>query len=198
MSSIEYNNKELNKIIIENTLKMLLKRNVIDSVDLILAKFDNFNNQIYEFSVSENIHYNINIINAKITSLSIGSPIDEYLSSNINVNKILIIKDFNKKVIKDITSIHKNVELFFIKELQEDIYEKIFQPDFELLNEENKNEILQKFHSKELSTIFATDRMARYFKAKPGDIFRITRSSVTAGHSIFYRQVGNSNWDILF
>ena len=196
MISVEYNNKEINSIIIENILKMLSRRKIINSFDNIINKFD-FNNQIHEFKVSENV-FSINIINGKISSILQGSPIDEYLSNNIDIHKILVIKEITRKVIKDIISGYKNIELFLITELMEDIPSKVFIPEHQLLNKEQKIELLEKFSEHELSKILVTDVMSRYYNAKIGDIFRIIRPSITAGKNIFYRKVVNGSWDILF
>jgi DNA-directed RNA polymerase subunit H (RpoH/RPB5) len=80
----------------------------------------------------------------------------------------------------------------------EDIPAKIFIPTHQLMNDEEKNELLSKFSEHELGRIFLTDVMARYYGAKIGDIFRIVRPSFTAGKNVYYRRVVNGSWDILF
>lgn len=197
MQNIEYNIKEQNKIIIENTLKMLKRRKNIESVDDIINKINDYNNQIYEFKESSNM-FSINIIHAKISSISQGSTIDDYLLNNIDIHKIIIIKEITKKVIKDIISNYKNVELFLVGELMEDKPSNIFMSEHQLLNQDQKNELLNNFSEKDLSTILVTDIMSRYYNAKVGDIFRIIRPSITAGKNIFYRRVCVGSWDILF
>ncbi len=87
---------------------------------------------------------------------------------------------------------------FFESEMLEDIPSKIFIPKHEIIVGEEREEILNKFTEAELARLFLTDMMARYYGAKIGDIFKITRPSFTAGKNIFYRRVVNSSWDILF
>jgi DNA-directed RNA polymerase I, II, and III subunit RPABC1 len=197
MYNVDYNIKEQNKIIIENTLKMLKRRNIIESIDDIIDKIKDYNNQIYEFEESNNI-FSVNIIHAKISSISQGSTIDDYLLNNINIHKIIIIKEITKKVIKDIASSYKNVELFLVNELLEDKPSNIFMSEHQLLGQEQKIELLNTFSEKDLSTILVTDMMSRYYNAKVGDIFRIIRPSITSGKNICYRRVIMGSWDILF
>jgi DNA-directed RNA polymerase subunit H (RpoH/RPB5) len=61
-----------------------------------------------------------------------------------------------------------------------------------------RKRILSKFSENELSKIYVADKMARYYGAKIGDIFRIVRPSLSAGNNVFYRRVVQSSWDILF
>jgi len=197
MHNVDYNIKEQNKIIIENTLKMLKRRNSIESIDDIIDKIKDYNNQIYEFEELNNI-FSVNIIHAKISSISQGSTIDDYLLNNINIHKIIIIKEITKKVIKDIVSSYKNVELFLVNELLEDKPSNIFMSEHQLLGQEQKIELLNTFSEKDLSTILVTDMMSRYYNAKVGDIFRIIRPSITSGKNICYRRVIVGSWDILF
>ena len=80
----------------------------------------------------------------------------------------------------------------------EDIPSKIFIPEHQLMSEEEKQELLDKFSEHDLGRILLTDMMARYYGAKIGDIFRIIRPSFTAGKNVYYRKVVNGSWDIIF
>ena len=197
MYNVDYNIKEQNKIIIENTLKMLKRRNSIESIDNIIDNIKDYNNQIYEFKELTNM-FSVNIIHAKISSISQGSTIDDYLLNNINIHKIIVIKEITKKVIKDIVSGYKNVELFLVNELLEDKPSNIFMSEHQLLSQEQKVELLNTFSEKDLSTILVTDMMSRYYNAKVNDIFKIIRPSITSGKNICYRRVIPGSWDILF
>jgi DNA-directed RNA polymerase subunit H (RpoH/RPB5) len=198
-TNIEYTIKEINTIIVENVLKMLEKRNLINSS---INEFNNlpkeFDKSIYQIILENKTTCDIYIINAKISSIPNGSQLDEYLSNNIDIHKIVIIREFTKKVIKDVINDYKNVELFFMYEMMEDISNKIFISDHRIINNDEKNELLSKFNENELAKILITDKMARYCGAKIGDIFKITRPSFTAGRNILYRKVINGSWDILF
>jgi DNA-directed RNA polymerase subunit H (RpoH/RPB5) len=199
MSNIELNTKEINIIICTNILKMLERRNKINSWNDIFEKIKNdINNKASIDFTFNNNKYSIYIINSKITSIVQGTPLDDYLSSNLDIRKFVVIKETAKKVVKQIVHDYKNTEFFFEYEMLEDMPLKDIIPKHELLNENEKNELLNYFNEHELMIIFNTDPMARYYNAEVGDIFRITRVSNTSGKSIVYRRVHQGSWDILF
>lgn len=197
--NVEYNNTELIQIIIENVLKMLERRKLLDSGDDIYKQLDmNSGKSIFEIVLNDKSKCGIYIVNAKLTSIVKGTPLDDYLSNNIDIHKIIIARDVAKKVVKQIISEYKNAEFFFETEMLEDIPNKSFIPIHQILSIEEKNELLEKFSETDLSKILVSDMMSRYYAAKIGDIFRIIRPSFTAGKNVFYRRVVNGSWDILF
>ena len=46
--------------------------------------------------------------------------------------------------------------------------------------------------------MFSMDPVARYYAAKPGDIFRIIRPSPFAGMGFHYRQVVDSSLNLIY
>lgn len=196
--SVEYNNRESNQIVIENILKMLERRLIIKSWEDEIKNFtpEDFQNKS-NFELGK-VKIEIYLVNAKLTSIVQGHPLDVYLSNNINIHKIIIANDVAKKVVKQIVNEYKNAEFFFESEMLEDIPSKLFIPKHEIIIDDERKEILNKFSENELAHIKLTDMMSRYHGAKIGDIFKITRPSFTAGKNIFYRRVVNSSWDILF
>ena len=194
--SVEYNNREINQIVIENILKMLERRKVIDSWEDKIKKIsaeDFINKSNFELD-----KIGIYLVNAKLTTIAQGHPLDVYLSNNLDIHKIIIAKDVAKKVVKQIANDYKNAEFFFESEMLEDIPSKIFIPKHEIIIDDERKEILDKFSEAEHGRIFLTDPMSRYYGAKIGDIIKITRPSITGGKNIYYRRVVNSSWDILF
>lgn len=198
--NIELNSKEINNIICLNLLKMLYRRKLIDDIDILYTEIlDDINQKaIIEFKLNNNDKCSFYLINTKLNSITQGTPIDEYLSNNITIHKIVILKDAAKKVLKQILTEYKNAEFFFEHEMLEDIPNKIFIPEHILLNKEESTELLLKFNEHELSNILDVDMMSRYYNAKVGDIFKIIRPSIVAGNSIFYRKVIHGSLDILF
>jgi DNA-directed RNA polymerase subunit H (RpoH/RPB5) len=203
-TNVEYSTKELNKIVIENVLNMLSRRKLLKSpTDAIQKLGDDFlNKPIFEVVLDDKTvignMVSINLVNAKLSSIVQKTPLDEYLSNNIDVHKIIICKDVAKKVVKQIVTEYKNAEFFFESEMLEDIPSKVFMPEHQLLQEDERTELFDKYSEAELSRMFVTDMMARYYNAKIGDVFRIIRPSFTAGKNVFYRRVVNGSWDILF
>jgi DNA-directed RNA polymerase I, II, and III subunit RPABC1 len=198
--NVEYNSKEINLIIMENVLKMLERRGLINSWSDNLKKIstDVTGKTIFDIEVKDKKKYSIYLVGAKLTSIVQGTPLDEYLSNNLDIHKIVIAKDVAKKVVKQIVVDYTNAEFFFESEMMEDIPSKVFIPVHQLISQEEKAELLNKFSEQELARIFLTDMMSRYYGAKIGDIFRIIRPSFTAGKNVFYRRVVQGSWDILF
>jgi len=198
--NIEYNNKDIINIVTTNVLKMLKRRSIIDDDEKTFTEIseDITKKAIIEFKVKDNSKYSIYFVNAKLSSIAQGTPIDEYLSSNLEIHKIIILKDAAKKVLKQILTEYKNTEFFFEHEMLEDIPLKSFIPVHQILNEDEKKELLNKFSENELSVILNTDMMARYYNAKIGDIFKIIRPSLSSGTSIFYRRVNHGSLDMIY
>jgi DNA-directed RNA polymerase subunit H (RpoH/RPB5) len=198
--NVEYSTKEIFTIVLTNTLKMLVRRKNIKSIDKILEEFNNafVEKGIIDFKDDSNNKISINLTPGKLTSIVQGSQLDEYLKMNVDVHKIIIIKEPSKKVIKQVITDYMNAEIFIEHELMEDIPSKFFIPEHQLLTEEEKKNILETFKETELAKINDTDIMSRYFGAKVGDIFRMIRPSITAGYNIFYRRVVSGNLNQIF
>ena len=200
--NIEYTNKEINELIITNVLKMLERRGLINSWEESIKKLNtDWTNNIYELLLLDKSIYSIYLLNDttnQLTTISHGVPLDDYLSNKLDIKKIIIARYISKKAVKQILYDYKNTEFFFEHEMLEDIPSKIFIPEHRILSLSEKNELLSKFNEHELSKIFVSEIMSRYYNAKIGDIFRISRPSYTAGKNIFYRRVVNSSIDILF
>jgi DNA-directed RNA polymerase subunit H len=199
--NVEYNNKEINLIILENILKMLKRRKLIDDVEIEYNKIKDsvdINKSIIEILLNNKNYYHVYIISSKLMSIVQGTSFDEFLSNNIEIHKIVIARNVAKKVVKQILNEYKNCEFFFESDMLEDIPSKIFIPQHEILLNDEKEELLSNFSESSLSYILSTDMMARHYNAKIGDIIKITRSSITSGKNIFYRKVINGSIDILF
>jgi DNA-directed RNA polymerase subunit H (RpoH/RPB5) len=189
--SVEYNSNEKIKIIVTNVLKMLERRGLIKSADDIFKQLD-LTSEIIKFDKTS-----IYILDAKISSVNSNSSLSNYLTNDLDHHKILIFDEINKKLISQILS-YKNTEFFLKYEMMIDIESVNFVPKHILLNDNEKKEYLSKFNDTELSKIFNTDPMSRYYNAKVGDIFKIIRPSITAGKNIFFRKVISGSWDVLF
>ena len=67
----------------------------------------------------------------------------------------------------------------------------IYQPKHEILPKDKAEEILKKYNAKpsQLPYIMITDKALEDLDVRPGDIIKITRTSPTAGESVYYRYV---------
>lgn len=198
--NIELNTKEINIEVCLNILKMFHRRKLIDDVDKSFKELSTDINQkaIIEFKLNNNTKCSIYSVTTKLNSIAQGTPIDDYLSNNLDIHKLVILREPAKKVLKQILTEYKNAEFFFEHEMLEDIPMKAIIPEHQLLNEEEKSELLSKYNELSLSAILDTDMMARYYNAKIGDVFRIIRPSISSGTSIFYRRVHHGSLDMLY
>ncbi len=64
-------------------------------------------------------------------------------------------------------------------------------PGHEVISGEEKKRTLEGLNAEkeQLPKILVSDAVVKKINAKPGDIIRITRDSVTAGKSVYYRIV---------
>lgn len=195
LTNVIKNKKEQLNEIVKNISKMFIKRGYINEPldDETVEKLIQ-NKVIY----LDELNLSINIIDSIVKNISSGSNLDEYLSNKVNYKKIIIAKEFSKKVYKQINNIYSNAEIFFMYEFLDDITSKDFIPEHVLLNADEKEELLKLFSYEELSKIHDTDIMARYYGAKVNDIFKIVRININSGFSTVYRTVIPGSLDNLF
>ncbi|MBU5575109.1 MAG: DNA-directed RNA polymerase subunit H [Candidatus Aenigmarchaeota archaeon] len=75
--------------------------------------------------------------------------------------------------------------------MNKEILDHYLVPKHIILNEKEKNELLQKLNISEqqLPKISINDPIVKLIGAKEGDVIKIIRKSHTAGESIYYRLV---------
>lgn len=78
-----------------------------------------------------------------------------------------------------------------VRSMKVNLQDHILVPKHEILKEEEVKELLRLLgiSKEQLPKIKASDPIIREIGAKPGDVVKITRKSLTAGVSIFYRLV---------
>jgi len=77
------------------------------------------------------------------------------------------------------------------RELNFNLFDHELVPRHEILPSKDVKELLEKYYIKpyQLPYIRASDPAAKWIEAKPGDILKITRKSLTAGSSVTYKYV---------
>lgn len=150
-------------------------------------------------SETSNAIYNVMIVNGKISTINKIIGFDNFINLSNNQNRIFIGNNISQKAFKQFLE-KKNSEVFFEKDLMIDIVKHKYQPKFKLLSDEEKQQKLKDYNieSKFESKMLSTDPIARYFNAKPGDIFRIKRPSTFSGESFHYRLVVESPISVIF
>jgi DNA-directed RNA polymerase I, II, and III subunit RPABC1 len=92
---------------------------------------------------------------------------------------------------KSNVSLDPNSEMFLLSELIINRINHRLVPKHILLSDAEKKELLNTYDCKDaqLPRMLTTDFVARYFGAKPGDIFKILRPSPSAGFYVSFRVV---------
>jgi len=179
---------------------MLERRHVVSNIQTIYEsiKEDITPNKSIAIKLDNGNNCFVYIVNGKVTSITQNSPIDEFLSNNTNIQKFVVITEPSKKTFKQVMENYPNSESFFQREFMEDIAGKDICSEHNLLNSEEKDELLQNINIKNFSKIYSSDVMSRYYNAKVGDIFRVHRLNITSGKGVDYRVVIHGSLDILF
>jgi len=112
------------------------------------------------------------------------------------INVIIIIKDKIASAVKTELgkNIYSNLEIFTHNELIFNITKNYLVPKHILLNEEEKQEVYNKYNMKNndhFQQILVTDPVAKYYAMRVGDLCKIIRSSPSSGVGISYRAVRN-------
>jgi DNA-directed RNA polymerase subunit H len=71
------------------------------------------------------------------------------------------------------------------------ITDHIYQPKHEIVPRKEAEEVLKRYNTKpsQLPYILIEDKGLEGLDVRPGDIIKITRRSLTAGESVYYRYV---------
>lgn len=202
---IELNSEKRQKIVLTNIVKMLTTRGLlnIENEKKNIDKITNHHSDdlLYELPLDNpSIYYKesentksilIKIINQKITGVSKSSLVGEFLFSNRDTPKIVVVQSVTSKAREQIYQDFNYSEIFLEKELLINIVDHVSVPKHQLLNSEETKNLLEEYSvkKKEIPRIFVSDPIARYFNAKIGQIFRITRPSETAVESPYHRLV---------
>ena len=198
------NDDKILKIVLTNLIYMLTERGILKNEN-VEKNIKNIINDISEEKIfkikseTSNTTYNVMIVNGKISTVNKIIGFDNFINLSNNQNRIFIGNNISQKAFKQFLE-KKNSEVFFEKDLMIDIIKHKYQPKFQLLSDEEKQQKLNDYNieNKFESKMLSTDAIARYFNAKPGDIFRIKRPSTFSGESFHYRLVVESPISVIF
>jgi DNA-directed RNA polymerase subunit H (RpoH/RPB5) len=198
------NDDKILKIVLTNLIYMLTERGILknENVEKNIKNIikDISEEKIFKIkSETSNTTYNVMIVNGKISTVNKIIGFDNFINLSNNQNRIFIGNNISQKAFKQFLE-KKNSEVFFEKDLMIDIIKHKYQPKFQLLSDEEKQQKLNDYNieNKFESKMLSTDAIARYFNAKPGDIFRIKRPSTFSGESFHYRLVVESPISVIF
>lgn len=130
--------------------------------------------------------------NNKVGVLAIRQYVEE-MKKNLAERSIIVVKEeitaFAKQIF--VEEKHLSIEYFKENELYIDKTKHVLVPKHELLDEEEKTELLKIYNIKELNLpkILSSDPISKYYGAKRGQVFKITRNSESCGETVYYRVV---------
>ena len=194
LNNVMMNNNEKIQECMKNILKLFKRRGYFnsdndDKIEKMVSDIKmNSKTNLTNGDVKVSIYYKDN----DLKNISSGSEVDEFLSKNTEFIKFVILKEFSKKVYKQVTE-RNNCYIFHIFEMLEDIPSKNIVPDHQLLKDDEKEELKNIYDISLFPKIYNTDMMSRYYGAKIGDIFRIKRLNLNSGISTYYRRVVNDS-----
>jgi DNA-directed RNA polymerase subunit H (RpoH/RPB5) len=196
--NLEYNIAEKTQLILLNVSKMLKDRKMIKDHSHFYNLIKNIGENLEVNINYENNNIAIKIIYNSITTIKDSHDIENFLDKYNKYHKFIIISSISKKAYKQFDD-YPNTQVFQEIELMVNILEHDLQPKFKLLNKLEYDEYFKTFDNKkrEMPRIVDSDPVARYFGAKIGDIFEITRPSVTTSEAISYRIVVQGNLNFL-
>lgn len=127
----------------------------------------------------------------KIAKKSLELLTNEYTAQGVGQIMLITTAKLNPACKALLKSVKINLEHFLIEELQFNITKHHLVPKHRILEESEQKALLNKLRCdiSNLPTILTSDPVCRFFGAKIGDVFEITRNSQTAGTAFYYRAV---------
>lgn len=191
--NLVYSDNELRIIILENLIKMLTERTMLNKenhktyLTNLLKNFNEYNETNIKDNKNNDIH--VKFINYKLTTIRKITDIENFLE-NKKAHKFIIVSNIQNKAIKQLLE-YENTEVFNDYDLKINLIDHILVPKHYILTEDQANEFLDsyKFKSKDLKRMLITDPVSRYYNLKKGTIVRIERPSINSGIAIDYRIV---------
>lgn len=129
--------------------------------------------------ISSSIEKSVENMYLKGQNVLLNTGLSEQIQKEIESNKIIIDKSY-----------FRNIHIFHIDTLVNNLLKHKYVPKHEVIrdkNEINKIYTLTNTNSYQLPIILRTDAIAKLIRLCPGDICKITRKSITAGNSVYYR-----------
>lgn len=194
--------------VLTNIIKMLTNRELLDPKELdknienikkiksddLVYKIDLQNTDKNKDKDKETSSYIIKKFNQQISAINKSSGVSDFLNKYKNYHKILVVNSITNKPAQYIYSHYPETEIFLEHDLMMDIASHVSVPKHMVLSDEESSEIIKAYNVKQarLPSMLITDKMARYFNMKTGQICKILRPSETAGIEPYYRRVVGS------
>lgn len=211
---LEYSDHESKQVIIENWIKMLTNREWLNedlstNIKTAIKSLNSSDNKeiaiinskiINPITEKNETNYVLIFILRKISTIVKDQDIQNYINTYKDYYKFFILQTIEQTTVPTIETISSKVEkqlidvgdteVFSHNFLMIDRIDNIYVPQHILLSKDESEQYVQEYGSKlNMSKIFITDPISRYYNAKPGQIFKIIRSSNTSGQELSLRYV---------
>lgn len=136
----------------------------------------------------------IYVVETPKIGINVVKNLQSFVESNNLSHSILFYKDsitaFAKQQLDELKQNFK-IETFNINEMIFNITKHVLVPPHKLLSVKEKKDLCKQFkiNERRLPHIKADDPVCRYYGAVPGNVFKITRTSDSTHHSLYYRLV---------
>ena len=158
------------------------------NMTILVAKADQSSDQIFVFFPERDPNSKSGAVSTKAIKVYTDKMEEEEVTRAILVVNSGVTS-FARRALNEMSKI--KVELFHDRELLVNITKHVLVPEHEVLTEEGKQAVLDKYRLKEaqLPRILKTDPIARFYGLSQGQVVKIKRDSDTAGRYITYRYV---------
>jgi DNA-directed RNA polymerase I, II, and III subunit RPABC1 len=150
------------------------------------------NPNLLNFIVSKEHSVAIHFTNEdKLAKKSLDALASSYSLQGVESVVLITFNKLNPACKALLKSIKMVFEHFLVEELQFNITKHCLVPRHRVMTENQLENLLSemKCEKSNLPTILTVDPVCRYFGAKIGNVFEITRNSQTTGTAIYYRAV---------
>lgn len=194
---VEKHAVDLQESILINIIKMITNRGYLphSNLEANIKKILKMEpeDMVYKIPIihKEFKHYIFRIIPHNISTINKSSGISDFLHTYKKSLNMAIVDDVSKKARVDVFNRFPNSQIFVKSDLLMDLVSQNLIPTHELLNETQALNFYTDYNLKKSNMLKTnyTDPVSKYYNAKPGDIFKVTRPSETAGFVNVYRLV---------
>lgn len=191
-----YDFKELREIVILNLLTMLQNRNWITQIEK--NKFvKDIKKSIYDSTfkldnLTRDTITEVNIYFVEDRSFFRKKSYDKKINMDkIDIKHIILVNSSKLLKVNKALKNKRHIEIWQDTNFITDIIQHVLVPKHELLSKVDRDKFTDEMGIKltDLAEMFKTDRIARYYNAQVGDIFKITRKNKQSGIETFWRLI---------
>lgn len=200
---IDISDAEKNEIIVENVIHMLTDRGLLEKKDIYanIEKYKKYADPTHNLYIpiktaASNQTYHVKIFKNIVTTIKSVPEIQEFLNKYNEDYKIVLIESVNNKAYHQFMEFD-NIEVFRKSDLMINVMDHDLQPISVKILTDDEKQVYRKAYGipdDQHSIMKTTDRLARHFNMKDGDIVRLVTAS--NGYNVKYRYVKYDIMDV--